>query len=178
VSVQGTFRERSGNVQGTFKDYLGNIQSTLSERWEGIFREHSGHIQFELRWTPVSPHPNCTKPLTKPNSGHFRDHSGDIQGTIGEHSGHNQGTFGERSGNIERPCTCLVRCHSRFFFSVISECLNSWLSVASLGSKGNPKLLCGRCKGGGIEGVSRGLHSVTSSNLARRVFSIRPVQQS
>jgi hypothetical protein len=36
-TVQGTFREQSGNTQGTFRE--------LSENIQGTFREHSGNIQ-------------------------------------------------------------------------------------------------------------------------------------
>jgi hypothetical protein len=32
---------------------------------QGTFRQHSGTVQFELRWTPVSSHPNCKKHLKK-----------------------------------------------------------------------------------------------------------------
>jgi hypothetical protein len=40
-SIQGTFREHSGNIQGTFREHSGNIQ--------GTFREHSGNIQGTFR---------------------------------------------------------------------------------------------------------------------------------
>jgi hypothetical protein len=61
-NIQGTFREHSGNIQGTFREHSGNMQ--------GAYREHSGNIYFELgwgltgvelRWKPMSPHPNCRK---------------------------------------------------------------------------------------------------------------------
>jgi hypothetical protein len=33
-SIQGTFREHSGNIWGIFREYSGNIQGTLKEhRW-------------------------------------------------------------------------------------------------------------------------------------------------
>jgi hypothetical protein len=53
--VQGTCREREGNVKGTCRKGSGNIQGTC--------RERAGNLQLELRWTPVSPHPNCKKHL-------------------------------------------------------------------------------------------------------------------
>jgi hypothetical protein len=85
-------------------EHLGNIQ--------GTFKELAGNIQFELRWTLVSPHPNCKKHLKKvirltqnttcpheylrqglrrPNN--VSQHSENIQGTFREHSRNLQGTF-------------------------------------------------------------------------------------
>jgi hypothetical protein len=79
---------------------------------KGTFREHSGNIQFELRWMPVSPHPNCKEHFMKvPRLTHYdlptwvpktREHSGNTQGTLREHSGNIQGTFREHSVRVER----------------------------------------------------------------------------
>jgi hypothetical protein len=52
-----TFREHSGNIQGAF--------SAHSVNKEGTFREHPGHIQVELKRTPVGLHPNCKMQLKK-----------------------------------------------------------------------------------------------------------------
>jgi hypothetical protein len=46
--LQGTFREHSANMKGNNKTAAVDIH--------GIFRKHARNIQFELRWTPVSPY--------------------------------------------------------------------------------------------------------------------------
>jgi hypothetical protein len=60
----------------------GNIPGTFSKLHSGNVPEHSGNMQFELRWTPVSPHPNCKKHLKKAP----RLTQNTTQGTCREHS--------------------------------------------------------------------------------------------
>ena len=71
-SIQGTLREHSGSIQGTFREHSGNIQRIFTA-WDwcavrpyaSSFREYSGNVQFKLRWTPMSPNPNCQKHFKK-----------------------------------------------------------------------------------------------------------------
>jgi hypothetical protein len=92
IVFEETFREHSENIQGTFGDctcsshallnhrtpapnvggllseHSGKDQGTFSAHSRpihGTFRAHSWNVQFELRWMPVSPHPNCEKHLKK-----------------------------------------------------------------------------------------------------------------
>jgi hypothetical protein len=67
TAIQGTFRDRSGNVEAIVKEHSGNIQ------------EYSGNNQVELKRTPVGLHPNYKKPVSTKVSENIR-------GTFGEHS--------------------------------------------------------------------------------------------
>jgi hypothetical protein len=97
----------------------GSVRKHTYSSFTGIstFRAHSGHIQVELKWTPVGPHPNCKKHLKKvaglmqnttcphgcPSRGlTSKANSGNIQSTSRAPSGNIHGTSIGQSGNTIR----------------------------------------------------------------------------
>jgi hypothetical protein len=69
--IQGTFSAHSVSTNRTLKcvklfccisrSMFILINSTIQANIQCTFREHSMHIPYELRWKPVSPHPNYNK---------------------------------------------------------------------------------------------------------------------